>query len=48
VGQIVNYGVALTLLITMIVFAVDIVVEATRLLRALRPPAIVTPSNGIL
>ncbi len=48
VGQITNYGVALAMLISIIVFFIDALVEATRLLRALRPPAIVTQSNGIL
>jgi len=48
VGQIANYGIALGPVIALIVFAVDALVEATRLLRALRPPVIVTQSNGIL
>jgi hypothetical protein len=48
VGQIVNYGVALALLISMIVFFVNTVMEAVRLVRALRPHAIVTQSNGII
>jgi hypothetical protein len=48
VGQTVNYGIGLALLITLVVFFFSALVEATRLLRALRPPAIVTQSNGIL
>jgi len=46
VGQLANYGAALGPLITLIVFFFDALVEATRLVRALRPATIVTQSNG--
>lgn len=48
VGQIANFGCALGLLIALLVFFIDALVEVTRLLRALRQPGIVTQSNGIL
>ena len=49
VGQLVNSSFALTLLIALVVFFCDGVVEATRLLRTWRQPAVVTQeSNGIL
>jgi hypothetical protein len=49
VGQLANYSVTLTFLIVLVVFFCDGLVEATRLLRAWRQPAVVTQhSNGIL
>jgi hypothetical protein len=48
VGQIANYAVALGLLIALLAYFFDALVEATRLLRALRQPGIVTQSTGIL
>jgi hypothetical protein len=48
VGQITNFAFALVLLLTLVGFLFGGLVEATRLLRTLRRPGVVTQSNGIL
>lgn len=48
IGQLANFAVALPVLLTLVGFFFDALVEATRLLRAMRRPNVVTQSNGIL